>query len=184
MGIEIFDYTKSDRAERLWNAIKEYIHPGATVLDIGCGNAPLAHYAQTVKGVQWTGFDNDGAAMLALEKQYPWATWTREDYPVRFDKGLIRAYDVVIHIGVDKEEFSPICNIHRDLIAAGHLPSAVLLESGYDESYTGPYVAYLKAMSAYMLTGKYEVIAAGKFAFDVSDHPLKERIWSVLRLKA
>ncbi|MCK9602431.1 MAG: methionine biosynthesis protein MetW [Sphaerochaeta sp.] len=184
MGIEIFDYTKSDRAERLWNAVKEYIKPGSTVLDIGCGNAPLAHYAKSVPGVKWTGFDNHSGAVLELRKQYPAGEWTHENYPGKFTPELRRRYDVIIHIGVDKEEYSPISGLHAELIKAGYFPDAVLLESGYAEEYQGPYNAYCKAMAAYLLSGKYEIADSGKFPFDVAGHHLKERAWSVLRRRA
>jgi hypothetical protein len=184
MGIEIFQHDKSDRASRLWNVIKEYVKPGTTVLDIGCANAPLAHYAQSVPCVRWTGFDNNGNVIADMKKAYPAWTWTHENYPVKFSPDLRRRYDVIIHIGVDKEEYSPISGLHAELIKAGHLPDAVLLESGYAEEYQGPYNAYCKAMAAYLLSGKYEIADSGKFPFDVAGHHLKERVWSVLRRRA
>jgi hypothetical protein len=181
MGIEIFEHNKSDRAARLWGLIKGYVKPGTTVLDIGCGNAPLAYYAmKDVPGVIWTGFDNHGDAVLALKRAYPAGSWSRQDYPDQFDAKLIWPYDIVIHIGVDKEEFSPIYKIHGDLIKAGYEPPVVLLESGFAEEYDGPFVACCKAMAAYMLTNRYEMKDSGSFQFDVAGHHLKERRWFLL----
>ena len=181
MGIEIFDYTKSDRAERLWNILKPRMKPGMSVLDVGCGNAPIAHYAyRDFPTIHWTGFDNHGPMIEEMKKTYPSGRWLYANYPASFDQSLYGPFDVVIHIGVDKEEFSPICNLHGDIIKAGHRPALVLLESGYSEAYQGPYNAYCKAMSFYLLAGGYALAAGGSFPFDVAGHHLKERRWSLL----
>jgi SAM-dependent methyltransferase len=185
MGIEIFDYTKSDRAERLWAILKPRLKPEMKVLDVGCGNAPIAHYAfRDFPGISWTGFDNHGPMIEEMKKAYPSGRWMYAHYPDVFDKSLRAAFDAVIHIGVDKEEFSPICNFHKEIVKAEHKPAVVLLEAGYAEEYQGPYNAYCKAMAAYLMSGKYDIAASGRFPFDVAGHHLKERIWSVLRRKA
>lgn len=184
MGIEIFEHARSDRAARLWGVIKGYVGTGTTVLDVGCGNAPLAHFAfRDAPGVAWTGFDNHGEAVLALQRAYPNGFWSRQNYPDPFDAALIRPYDVVVHIGIDKEEFSPICNIHRELITAKPGPRYALLESGFAEEYQGPYNAHCRAMAFYLLA-RYQAIGSGAFTFDVAGHHLKERRWSLLERPA
>lgn len=180
MGIEIFDYTKSDRASRLWNIIKPHIKPGMTVLDVGCGNAPIAHYAyKDFPAISWTGFDNHGPMIEEMKKAYPSGRWLYANYPAAFDKSLYGPFDVVIHIGVDKEEFSPISMLHKEIVQAGRKPSLVLLESGYAEEYQGPYNAFCKATTFYLMAG-YTVVDSGAFPFDVAGHHLKERRWSLL----
>ncbi len=181
MGIEIFDYTKSDRAERLWNTLKPYIKPGMSILDVGCGNAPIAHYAyRDFPTIRWTGFDNQRPMIEEMKKTYPSGRWLYANYPAVFDKSLYGPFDVVIHIGVDKEEFSPISRFHEDLIKSGNLPTFALLESGYSEEYEGPYNAYCKVVSFY-LWAHYRSVDSGAFPFDVAGHHLKERRWALLQ---
>jgi SAM-dependent methyltransferase len=180
MGIEIFDHTKSDRAERLWRVIKPYLNSKTSVLDVGCGNAPIAHYAYAdFPAISWTGFDNHGPMIEEMKKAYPSGRWLYANYPAVFDKSLYGPFDVVIHIGVDKEEYSPICNLHGDIIKAGHRPAVVLLETGYAEEYQGPYNAFCKSVTFYLMAG-YTVTDSGSFPFDVAGHHLKERRWSLL----
>jgi hypothetical protein len=85
---------------------------------------------------------------------------------------------------VDKEEFSPICNFHKEIVKAEHKPAVVLLEAGYSEAYEGPYDAYCKAMFYYLLDGCYKAVDSGSFPFDVAGHHLKERRWSLLERTA
>jgi len=180
MSIDIFDWRLSDRAARLYSGIRPYLRADDAVLDIGCGNAPLAHLAlPETPGLRWVGIDNHGAAVLELQKELPTGRWLRADYPAIDWHALGGGWGGIVHIGVDSAHVSPISKIHGDLIRAGERPRFVLLEASYSEAYSGPYEAYIVAVTAWQDAG-YAVGGGGTFDFDVAGHHLRERVWTLL----
>jgi SAM-dependent methyltransferase len=118
----------SQRATVLFTAIRPYLVPGMTYLDIGCGTAPLTRFIdESFPPARYVGIDLNAEAIRACSLEYPHHTWLCvkcEDFP------LDARYDVIVHTGVNARRFND-AQIHGRILD-GPLPgpSVVLIESG------------------------------------------------------
>ena len=184
MTLDIFDPDKSDRALKLYNIIKIYIKPTSSILDIGCGTAPMLGYLVKVyPDINYFGFDHDGVRIGRLQKDYPKQTFKR----IVYDEGDIsfikQKYDIIIHTGIDSWQLSPIWGIHGAMLSQMHLrPDIALLETGYNIGYTLPHESYCFVCNTYY-AHSYKKLDKGEFMFDVGGHRLRERRWTLFGRK-
>lgn len=177
----IYDPDKSNRTSILYEAIQPHVSDNTSILDIGCGTAPLARYTHEYHtDVDYFGFDSYGDIMKELAKQYPSYTFKRILYEEGDISFIKHKYNIIIHIGLDSREWTPIWGIHSAILKQPKLrPDHVLLETGYRPGYTGPYETYQRVQGVYEKHG-YSTLDEGVFGFDVEGHHLKKRVWSVL----
>jgi trans-aconitate methyltransferase len=119
---------RSRRAEILFSAIRPYLRPAMSYLDIGCGTAPLVRFLdESFPPARYVGIDLNAEAILACRAEHPHHTWHRvrsEDFTIE------TRYDVLIHTGVNSRRFND-AEIHRRLLSGPHgPPGLVLIESG------------------------------------------------------
>lgn len=181
MGVEIFEYQRSDRAKRLYSVIKPHLKPDMKILDIGCGNAPLCHfiYADFPK-IEYLGFDSNVRPIMQCADSYLGFTWQQITYEghIAF---IQKKYDVVIHIGIDSWRYSPLWEIHLKILEKKEFqPDFALLESGFRKGYPYPFESYARAKEAYVKNG-YPILNEGHFLFTVNNHHLKDRFYCLLR---
>ncbi len=170
----------SDRAKKLYEALKPYLKDGMAIMDIGCAVAPIAYYVkQDFNGnIDYLGWDKWGEALQHPIIDYPqfrWKhwMWTLGDLSI-FDK----RYDILIHIGIDSWKISDSWKIHGEILSQGNLmPDYVLLESGLGRAtYPWCYQSYLKVCRFYKKAG-YKVVEKG--IIDFSINPLPERHYKI-----
>jgi SAM-dependent methyltransferase len=169
---------RSDRAERLFQAIAPFLKPDMSYLDIGCGSAPLTYFLeQECPPGHFVGIDLDKEAVAACSLEYPRHTWLcikSNTFPIE------RSFDVVIHTGINAPRFDD-GEIHRRLLS-GHFvrPRTVLLESGdYHASPSDTRPTYEMLIAFYRDAG-YVRVRGG--VFEVSCFPVPVRTFAVLRL--
>jgi len=184
MTLDIFDPAKSDRALKLYNIIKPYIKPTSSIIDIGCGTAPMLGYiVKDFPDVDYFGFDHDGVRINVLKEVYPDKLFKRVVYEEGNIDFIDRKYGVVIHTGVDSWQVSPIWGIHGAILSNCLLrPDYALLETGYDIGYTLPHESYCHVRNVYF-AHHYRRLGEGEFEFDVEGHRLKERRWTLFERK-
>lgn len=91
------DYRVGIWTERRIERIKEWIKPGTSILDVGCGPGIIAHYFQKTKDCYVTGLDVSETAILKFKQRTQ-----SEGYVYDLKKGLplIQEYDYILLIGV------------------------------------------------------------------------------------
>jgi len=184
MTLDIFSPDRSDRAERLYMAVKPYVTHSSSILDIGCGTAPLAGYiSKKHPGIHYEGFDNNGSVIAELNTAYGGEGYVfkRLHYePGNVESYVSKAYDIIIHIGIDSYRWTPIHFIHKEMLASSHLhPHTILLETGYAPQY--PYCLHsYNFVKGYYGNYNYKLADEGVFSFDVNNHHLRQRHWCVI----
>ena len=187
MTIALFNPELSDRAERLYKLIKPHLTYNSTILDIGCGPAPLAGYIhQDFPSAVYLGLDGSASTIEDCRTRYPWPTFTFE-HSVYGGKGIpriiLRHYGVFLHLGVDSWQYSKLYRMHGQVLTDAHLrPKLVLLEAGFNDSYRGCYESYEKVQTVY-LAHRYGYVGRGKYEWEIEGHPhhLTERHWCLMK---
>jgi ubiquinone/menaquinone biosynthesis C-methylase UbiE len=68
-----FSATRQFQWEEVEFLVEQYVKPGETLLDIGCGNGRVAQIAERIKA-QYVGIDISPRMVELTKKQHPWAT--------------------------------------------------------------------------------------------------------------
>jgi len=123
----------SNRTEILYLAIKNYLLPEYSFLDIGCGCTPLylgtalPDYVHSyLPKATYCGLDSVPNIIKHCKIQHPYYEWINIEAEEFIPNGK---YNVIIHTGIDKK-WSNGYKIHDRLLDNSYLPDIVLLEAG------------------------------------------------------
>jgi len=176
---------KSDRPLRLYTALAPHIHETASIIDIGCGIAPLAGYIRdNHPTATYHGFDSWSAAVTYAREQYPWADIRQLKWvigsKVLLDRVCPCKFDIAIHIGIDSWLWADIYHIHEAMLKAKRGPDVVMLEAGERAGYPYLLQSLVKVRNVYR-KAKYEMVDYGEFPFTAEGNRAPQRYYCVMR---
>ena len=167
---------RSGRASVLFSAIRPYLIPGMTYLDIGCGTAPLTSYLDgECSPALYVGIDLNREAIESCAAEYLQHTWIL----VKSDHFTIdRGYDVVIHTGVNAPRFNDAEIHERVLMDPQSHPRCTLLESGdFLDGPSDTRETYERIKGIYLRAG---FVTASEGILTVADFPVPVRTYVIL----
>ena len=167
---------KSDRPKVLYRAVRPYLAPGESYLDVTCGYAVLAdHVIPSHDPLSYTGFDMNEKVIDYCRARHPKGTWSvslSRNFPIE------TGYDVVFHIGVSSIRYN-VHEIHKRIADRPEGPPRLVLvehgatEAGDDD--TGlTYAAIREIYTGYGLNPADE----GDFLAEGIPYPIRR--WTIL----
>ena len=189
MAIAIFNPERSSRHITLYERLRAHIRPESRILDVGCGPAPLAALVhRDFPNAYFLGFDGSASVIEECRRRYPWPTH-RFVHSVYGGHGVppyvaeAERFDIMVHIGVDKADYSKVYTLHGQMLTREEWrPDVALIECGYRPKYRGPFDAYKQVEIAYCANG-YKVLERGQFEWDYEGEEtnlLRQRKWCLL----
>lgn len=167
---------KSCRAETLYQAVRPYLLPNESYLDVTCGYAVLAdHIFPAHDPVSYTGFDMNEMVIDYCRARHPSGTWgvsLSRNFPIE------TGYDVVFHIGVSSIRYN-VHEIHRRITERPEgPPRLVLVEHGATE--TGDDDTGLSFAAVTDIYREAGLVSADEGEFIADGIPYPIRRWAIL----
>ena len=179
---EYLDADKSERAEILYNVVKDYIEEEMSILDIGVGCGVMVGFMKKdFENLDYVGIDNDPGHIKGLKKAhrkraYTWVKGEVEDFQP--DK-----FDIVIHTALPSLQVGGrFWRIHEILLAKEETrPFLVFLEVGeYKEGGSNTMKTFEMVKEMYLNKG-YHAGESGRFHVEAEGFPIPQRHYALLR---